>query len=363
MRIPKPSPTTSITKGDSNSPERTVTVSYVRLLTDYCQLQGLSESELLSHAHISYTLDINAEDARIPFSDFMRLGEQAQRLLNDDDLGLKVGQTIRPGHYGIHGHAVMSARTLGECLDRSIRYHSLVHNGGKNLLVREGERALMCYQCNMPELNDLGRFQNELCLSAWTAFARWVTGLSDYSATWMSFIHACPTHTALHDTLFRCPIQFNATRNAIAFPAEFLNVPNPQANPTVVRIMDELSERSLMILKTNDEPEWLLHARHHIAQNLQHGLPTLEELASALGMSGSEMRNTLKKQRMLFTELLENTRRTLALSYLRDPALSLADISYMLGFSEQSAFTRAFKRWTGTSPGQHRHAKTSRDPN
>lgn len=340
---------------------RTVTVTYLRLLMDYCQQQGVSSSALLSQAGLAIDFDNNDEEARIPFADFMMLCEHAQRLLGDDDLALKVGACIRPGHYGIHGHSVMSARTMGECLDRSLRYHALVHNAARNVLLHEGDLAVMCYECTLPGLTDLGRFQNELCLSAWTAFARWVTGLADYTASWMSFTHPAPTSTLLHEALFRCPLEFSATRNAVAFPARFLDLPNPQANPTVLRIMDELSERALLLHAPNAEPEWLPAARHFIARQLQDGLPTLESLAQGIGHSPNTLRNTLKKHGLLLSDVLDDTRKTLALGYLHDPALPLADIGYLLGFSEQSAFTRAFKRWTGQSPGGYRQSSRKRD--
>lgn len=338
-------------------PPRSVSLTYVRLLTDYCQQQGLSTEVLCRGAGVPLLPASENENERIPFSEFMALCEQAQQTLADPDLALTIGQTIRPGHYGIHGHAVMSARTLGECLDRSIRYHSLVHNGGRNLLSREGDMAVMGYQSNLPGIEDLGRFQNELCLSAWVVFARWVTGFTDYSPAWVSFRHAAPASVECHQALFCCPLHFGAERNAIGFPAVFLEYPNPQANLTVVRIMDELSERILLTLRSADEPEWLLQARHFIALRLQQGLPTHDEIAAAIGVSPQALRTSLKKVGRSLTDLLEETRTTLALGYLHDPQLSLLDISYMLGFSEQSAFTRAFKRWTGKSPGQFRQAR------
>lgn len=334
--------------------ERSVSLAYVRLLTDYCQAQGVVQSNLLTNDKLSRALEEAREDERIPFIEFMQLCDRAQGLIKDPDLALKMGQTIRPGHYGIHGHAVMSARTMGECLDRSIRYHAMVHNGGSNVLMLEGDTALMCYQSNMPGMDDLGRFQNELCLSAWMAFAMWVAGLVDYMPLKVSFRHSKPNSIELHQSIFRCPIEFGADRNAIAFSAEFLSFPNPQANPTIVRIMDELSERAVLALRASDEPEWLAQARQYIARQLQSGLPTHDQIAEAIQQTPQGLRNGLKKQGLLMTDLLEQTRTTLAISYLNDPALSLLDISYLLGFSEQSAFTRAFKRWLGKSPGQYR---------
>lgn len=338
----------------SHPGQPSVALPYVRLLLDQCRLHGLTRAELLAQAGVPDPLAGTGEDSRIPFTDFMRLCDSAETLLNDPDLALKVGQAIRPGHYGIHGHSVMSAPTLRDCLDRSLRYHALVHNGGRNLLRFEGELAVMCYQSNLPDQAGLGRFQNELCLSAWTAFARWVTGLENHPAAWVSFSHPQPASTDLHQQLFRCPLHFSAPRTAAAFPAILLDLPNPQANPTVVRIMDDLSERALHNLDIGAEPDWLTQARRLIAQQLPQGLPTLHTLAAALALPPAALRQHLKQRHLLLSELLDDTRRQLALGYLRDPTLSLLDITYLLGFSEQSAFNRAFKRWTGSSPGQHR---------
>lgn len=335
----------------------TVTVQYMRILIDYCENHGLAAPVLLRHAKLATDLLSNAEE-RIAFADFMSLCNSAESLLQDPDLALKVGQEVTAGYYGIHGYSILSAATSGEGLHRSLRYHAMVHTGGRNEFVIEDGMAIMSYHSNMQDMPDLGRFQNELCLSAWVQFARWGSGLTAYSPTYVEFMHAEPADTFRHQQVFNCPLYFSAARNAIAFPAILLELPSPQANPTVLRIMDELSERYLLALGHSNQPEWLNRAQRYIAEYLQNGLPTIEQVAIGIGMSARELQLQLKKNKLLFSKLLDSTRSRLAKSYVCDPTLSLLDISYLLGFSEQSAFTRAFKRWLGKSPGIYRQEIT-----
>jgi AraC-like DNA-binding protein len=212
----------------------------------------------------------------------------------------------------------------------------------------------MSYHSNLPELRDLGRLQNDLSLAAWVSFARWLGGITDYPLDWASFSHDQPAHTDLYHEIFECPVRFGAAQNAIAFPAHFLALPNPQTNPVILRIMDDLSERALLILEPIHDPNWLRKARHLISQSLHLGLPSLDQLATQLEMTPRQLRQELKKHNLLFSHLLEETRKHLALGYLRDPGLTYTDIAFMLGFSEQSAFNRAFRRWMHTTPGQYR---------
>lgn len=330
-------------------------LSYVKLVTEYCQQQGLDSADLFCAAGLPRLPDDSGgEPERIPFRQFMALCECAAMLLQDDALGLKLGRAIKPGYYGIHGHAVMSARTLGECLDRSERFHRLVHDGGCNLVARRGDQVIMSYHSNIPELDDLGRLQNDLSLAAWISFARWLGCITDYPLDWVSFTHDQPMNADLYGEIFECPVQFGTAQNAIAFPAHFLALPNPQTNPVILRIMDDLSERALLILQPIHGPDWLHRARHLISQSLHLGLPSLDQLATQLAMTPRQLRQELKKHNLLFTSLLEETRKHLAQGYLRDPELSYADIAFMLGFSEQSAFNRAFRRWTHSTPSQYR---------
>lgn len=330
----------------------TITVQYVRILTDYCQAQGLTMARLLREAGLAQDLLANT-DARVAFADFMRLCEAAEHFLADANLALKVGQEIRPGHYGVHGYAVISSATVGEALQRSVRFYTLVHNGGMNELKIQGDAAAMIYHCNMPDMDDLGRFQNELCFSAWVHIARWATGMG-YTPTAVEFRHPEPVDVSIHQNVFQCPVRFGASRNAIVFPAQWLQLPLPQANPTVLRFMDELSERYLLTLGETGDPAWLAQAQRFIAGTLPDGLPTHEQVARAIGMHAREFRLQLSRHDLLFSELLSSTQARLARSYMSDPTLSLTDITYLLGFSEQSAFNRAFKRWMGMAPGAYR---------
>ena len=330
-----------------------VAAHLVRLLTDHAARQGLPAGALLSAAGLSrFALDDN--EARLPFTDFQRLCDEAARLLHDPCLGLHAGAGVRPGHLGSHGFALMSCTTVRELMQRSLRYSSLVIDACRNeFTVRDG-LCIRYWRSNLPGAAPAGRIQDELNMALWISLARWVSDQPALSPAWVSFQHAEPADPDEYQRLFRCPLHFGAPDTAIAFPATLLDLPLPQANPAVRQMLDALCERLLLQLASKNEPDWLAACRQAIVQAFTQGVPEPAAIAGSVGMTEDELRQKLGERLLSFRALVDELRRQLALGYIQDASLNLVDIAFLLGFSEQSAFQRAFKRWTATTPGEYR---------
>lgn len=332
----------------------TVATHLVRLVTDYAASRGLPVERLSAQAGQSLQLPDNPE-ARLPFLDFSRLCETAAQQLCDPFFGLHLGERIKPGHLGILGFTMMSCATLGEALERSSRYSSVVMDVYRNeMLLRDGE-CVRYWRSRLVDRASVDRLQDEIRMAAWVTLVRWGTGHREFAPNWVTFQHARPADAGEYARVFRCPVHFDAEDSALAFPQALLDLPLPQANPTVRRTLDALCERLLQQHGKHTEPAWMGAVRSAVLGAFERGGPELHGVARAVGMEAEELGELLARCGLSFRGLVNALRRDLALAYMTDPSLSLADITFLLGFSEQSAFQRAFKRWTDQTPGEYRN--------
>jgi AraC-like DNA-binding protein len=145
---------------------------------------------------------------------------------------------------------------------------------------------------------------------------------------------------------------FSQADNALVFPRRLLSTPLGQADAEVRRLFDGYAERLLVELRQGHSV--LDRARESLAAQLAAEGPDLERLAAALALSPRTLQRRLREAGLSFSQLVDETRQQLVLHYLRDPALELADIAFLVGFSEPGSLARAFRRWTGQSLGEYR---------
>ncbi|MGB2200756.1 MAG: helix-turn-helix domain-containing protein, partial [Pseudooceanicola atlanticus] len=161
-----------------------------------------------------------------------------------------------------------------------------------------------------------------------------------------------PHSVAAHEDWFGCPVHFGADLDAILFSDETLAEPNILGDDGISQYLTRHLDAELS--KITRAPELVTQAKAAIAQSLSEGSPKMAEIARGLGLSARSFHRRLSEHGLNFQTLTEETRRDLANGLLRDESHSLAEIAFLTGFSEQSAFTRAFKRWLGTTPATYR---------
>lgn len=330
-----------------------VSVAYLQGLVDHLQCQGVAPSALLARAQL--TPEVLAQrDQRIAASAYLALLGEGVRLTGDDSFGLHLGESVRPGYYGVLGYLIMSCATLADALHRQARYAALVGNLGRLGLddepPRPGCEALVAHSWQ-PLLPQQQRQLSEETLAGWVCFGRWISGL-DIPPTEVRFQHPAPADTREHERIFRCPVLFGQADNALVFPRRLLSVPLGQADAQVRSMLDAYAERLLGEL--NQGRSVLDRARLELARQLPEQGPDLEAIAAALALSPRTLQRRLREAGLSFSQLVDETRQQLVLHYLRDPALELAEIAFLVGFSEAGSLARAFRRWTGTSPGEYR---------
>jgi AraC-like DNA-binding protein len=342
-----------------------VSVAYLQGLLDYLTQQGITTAPLLAQAQLAPSI-LAQREQRISAQRYLQLFAHGQALSGDENFGLHLGESVRPGYYGVLGYLVMSCPTLADALHRQARYVELVASLGRIELNDEPPDAHLeaqvahSWQPLLPQVQaqsalqaQLERHASEETLAAWVTYGHWISGL-DLAPTLVRFQHPQPADISEHQRIFRCPLLFAQADNALVFPKRLLTTPLGQADGAMRVMLDAYADRQLAELKQG--ASLLLRARELLAAQLSSGPVDLARLADALALSPRTLQRRLREAEVSFSQLLDDTRQPLALQYLGDPSLELADIAFLLGFSEAGSLARAFRRWTGQSPGAYRRS-------
>lgn len=330
-----------------------VSVAYLQGLLDYLERQGFDSSTLLARVHLTPQI-LSQRDQRIAASVYLDLLALGVELTGDEHLGLHLGEAVRPGYYGVLGYLIMSCATLSDALHRQARYAALVGNLLHIDLAdeppREDHEPLVAHSCR-PLVDQQQRQLCEETLAAWVTFGHWISGL-DLPPSEVRFQHAAPADTSEHARIFRCPVLFEQADNALVFPKRLLTTPLGQADAQVRLMLDAYAERQLGEIRLGQS--LLERVRLELSRQLPEAGPDLQQIAARLALSPRTLQRRLREAGLSFNQLVDETRQQLVLHYLRDPALELAEIAFLVGFSEPASLARAFRRWTGQSPGDYR---------
>jgi AraC-like DNA-binding protein len=182
------------------------------------------------------------------------------------------------------------------------------------------------------------------------SFCRWVTN-RDLRPLAFELRFPPPADLQSYQDAFKCPLRFNAPVNALLFAPTDVTLSLPTANAQLVGVHERIASEHLQRL---DHAQTCHRTRAVIIRHLQDGEPRRPKIAAVLGMSERTLQRRLTAEGTSFQLLLDDTRRELARHYLGQKTVSLADIAYLLGFSDQSSFFRASRRWFGSSPRDYR---------
>lgn len=337
----------------SKAADATLASSFVRILADYCGSHGLSAEKLFSTRGLDIGL-LDEPEQRIGYLDFLRLCELAQRELNDPFLGLHLGAQMKTSYLGPYGFALMSSSSPREMLPQAARYSTLAIGVGMNVFEERGDEFIRYWRNPFGDALPSSRFLDELVMASWIAMIRNVVGSADVCSKWASFRSPEPSDRRPYEAWFRCPLTFSAPDYALGFDRRLLDVKLPQGHPEVRASINALCEQMLGKLAEAHDPPWLRDCRRSIASSLATGATDLAKVAQDLNVTPATLRQRLSRRSTSFSVVVDDVRHELASRYLKDPSLSLVDIAYLLGFSEQSAFQRAFKRRAGVTPGEFR---------
>ncbi len=287
---------------------------------------------------------------QLPLATFCDLFEEAARDTGCDNFGLWFGQQFQPRDLGMWGYAALSSPTLGSALENLVGLFRYQQSSSTMRIVQEDARRVrLDYQIHTPAI--VARRQDaELSLGQFVNLIRECCGRT-WSPLEIQFEHPQPEEWRQHETAFGAPVFFGCDSNSIVFDPDLLDRPMPGRDLKLLTMM----QTCLELLGSPERAESLVdQVRGNVRRQLPDGAPTLEEVASALHVAPSVIRRALADEGIGFRQAIDAIRFELAQHYLAQRHLPLNEIALMLGYSELSAFSRAFTRWAGTSPRSYR---------
>ncbi|MFL6229042.1 MAG: AraC family transcriptional regulator [Pyrinomonadaceae bacterium] len=297
-------------------------------------------------------------DRRIPFAQLVALYEHGARLTNDAAFGLHIGERVSPTMFDVLGYVVTNSLTLGEAFARLARFHAIWTDGASYKLTTHDGEARLSYEY-AGDICGARRHDCEMSFATPVVFMRRIAEL-DWHPHAVSFQHDVPADTTEHRRLFRAPILFSQPRNEMVFDAALLKLPLLQADPSLCAVLDRHAEELLARLPRGGDAGTCV--RRLLAEGLGAAVPSLTSVARQLGLSPRTLQRKLNEEGTSWKDLLDEVRRNLSERYLREHEMAICEVAYLLGFSESSAFHRAFRRWTGSTPSEFRRAHAAHHP-
>ncbi|WP_455197040.1 AraC family transcriptional regulator [Kaarinaea lacus] len=286
---------------------------------------------------------------RYPDAGMFKLWRLALQQTNDECLGLKVAQHIQATTLHALGFAWLSSSTLKDALERLVRYYRLVTDVEKLSLTEGDKHYSLQLARKSPDIEYIDQ-DYDAFFAAITIMCRALHGDS-FSPAMIKMERSEPGCLEEMNSFFNTEMQFEAGENSIQFDKASLLRTLPSGNAELARENDQIISRYLSKL---DREDTVLQIKAKLLERLPSGNVNEEEVAKSLNMSIRTMQRKLKTLDQSYKQIVDITRRELALEYVREGNVPITTITFMLGFSDPANFTRAFRRWTGQSPSDYR---------
>lgn len=327
-----------------------------RIVIDAAVDRGLDARALCAAAGVPLEACLQ-RDARIPYPWVLAVWEAAMRMLDDPGFPVFAATRINPGSYDVPVFVCTTQPNLGAALHLAARYTRFWADTASWDVAFGAKEAVLTVRLDGggadPDARLGVRCVRECSFVTLVLGARACTGVH-VSPREARFSHPEPSDTSALEAALGATMRFSCPTTQIVFDARTMDLPLLKADPDMAAFFG--SQMNALLAECEGQaPDGVSRKlRAALAEELPSGVPTLEKAASRLGLSGRTLRRRLAEENTTFLDVLERTRRELAKRYVGDPKLTFGEIAFLLGFSEPSAFHRAFKRWTGMTPLDHR---------
>ena len=322
-----------------------------RLAIARLQSAGVPVVPLLRRVGLTPEVIADPEE-RLSVRSQVALLDEAAIALKDDRLGFTLARDFEPRELGLLYYVMASSPTLGDALKRVARY-SRITNEALVVRYREGNRLIISLSYSgVPRHSE--RHQIEFCMFAVLRICRVLTG-QNLVPQHFSIAHYRSEGTAEMSRFVGTKVEFGADTDEIALNSNARELPLIHSDSYLSDLLLKYCEAALVDRRGNVS-QLRTRVENAISSLLPHGRVLVEDVARSLGMSKRTLARKLSDEGLNFTEVLQQLRRDLAVRYLDDRKLHVSKIAWLLGFHEVSAFTHAFKRWTGKTPSEMRTA-------
>ncbi len=319
-----------------------ISINLYRKMLDCAIAEGMSRDDF---KNLPTPIDAIENIQAVPADHFFELHE-----ILDEKLGpgfsVRVGQQMKIEDYGVLGLSWRTCSWAGEIFDRSERYFKLLSNTYVFKVEKENDLSHV-YLLREPHRRGL-ELSNEATISATVVVLRAMTE-TDISPVQVTFKHNPPTDLTSYNDAFKCPVLFNQNKYTITYKTSDLALRTAKA---------DVSINQFLLERVDEETKGLEISANKIARDIEvliknalpSGIPSIAQIGDHMGMSNRTLTRRLSEAGITFRDLIKKTQEEVSKNLLKNSSRSVAEIAFETGFSEQSAFNRAFKRWTGLSP-------------
>ncbi len=326
----------------------TIAICFVAAALQSVRARELNAEELLAKVGLSSSL-LRVPQARVSAKHYGALWRTIALALDDEFFG-QDSRRMKAGSFAMLCHSVLSCKTLGQALDRSLRFYALILDDISGKSERDGRDARIVLHERVAGA-DQRVFAHELLLMLLYGVSCWLVGRR-IPLLRAEFSYAEPAYSAEYRLMYCADLRFNRPNTVIAFDANHLDLPVVQNERSLKEFLRTAPES--ILLKYKNGSSLNARVRRRLRQCLPGEVPDFERLAEELNMTPATLRRRLREEGESYQTIKDQLRRDLAISYLSHSSRSVMDIALELGFSERSAFHRAFRKWTGASPGEFR---------
>ena len=310
----------------------------------------LAQYQLSAHDLLEQTGYVTSDpydfEARVPIHVARQFWELATTATRNPCIGFELGKAVRPANLTVLGYAWASSATLHQGMRRLARYHRVLSTGIE-LSLAESQDEIALSVTLLPGTPTQGR---DALMTSLVALCRDVIdpGFAPARVQISGPIPDCHEDLAEY---FGCPVEFGAAKDEIAVSTDVADAPLPRPNATIARLSDEATQEYLASI---DRDDVVSRTKAAIQELLPEGEPSKDSVASRLNVSSRTLARRLAEFETSYRQLLDGVRRELGIAYMAESRRSVIEIAFLLGFADQSNFTRAFKRWSGQTPTEYR---------
>jgi AraC-like DNA-binding protein len=313
---------------------------------------GIDPAPLFAEENIRLQLPIDPS-IRLPYEKIDRIRTRAVELCGDEAIGIRSASVYAVTQLGALGYAWQSSMTLRNACSRLERFIRVVNDKAVVRVEDKDGCMVVTFLLNLPSGHEASRDDGALALI--TRMCRLVCG-DGFRLQTVNFKHSEPRDLKPYFEFFACQLNFDQAENQLLVPLPIADELLLGANPELALLNDQVITRRLAYMDRNDI---VARVQSVLMEQLPLGQISDDSVAGALHMSVRTMHRKLTEVNNSFRTLLVEMRRNLAEHYIMDNSLTLTEISLLLGFSEPSSFSRAFKNWTGAAPSEVRQARQS----
>ena len=326
----------------------TIAICFVAAALESVRARHMDADALLVQVGLSPGL-LQVPQARVSAKHYGQLWRLVALTLDDEFFG-QDSRRMKAGSFAMLVHSVLGCRTLGQALERSLRFYALILDDISGELRRDAKEG----RISLRERHS-GRgtktFAHEVLLMMLHGVACWLVGRR-IPIVRAQFSYPEPEHSAEYRLMYCTDLSYGTPDTAIVFAADYLDLPIVQNERSVKEFLRTAPENILVKYKNGSSLS--ARIRRRLRQLLPGEVPDFDTLAAELNMTTATLRRRLHEEGASYQDIKDQLRRDLAIGYLSHSDRKVMDIALELGFSERSAFHRAFRKWTGASPGQFR---------